>query len=184
MRVIYNSSLYKYFNKHFIDNRVINEYIITPNSITGTTRKAFRKRCKYSSHASVLTTRLYWMSRIAVYYMRSFEAEELYIINDVLLRITVGHLYSEIPYSKKLYNKIRKVVHNAIKGKYSANPVRLPSDRRTRRTRRAIRYTRRDVENALWEFTHPRENMMIPYSIYTDTVSGPTDGLVSNITNE
>lgn len=184
MRVIYNSSLYKYFNKHFIDNRVINEYIITPNSITGTTRKAFRKRCKYSSHASVLTTRLYWMSRIAVYYMRSFEAEELYIINDVLLRIKVGHLYSEIPYSKKLYNKIRKVVHNAIKGKYSTNPVRIPSDRRTRRTGRTTRYTRRDVEEALWEFTHSRENRMIPYSIYTDTVSGPTDGLISNITNE
>lgn len=154
MRVIYNSSLYKYFNKHFIDNRVINEYIITPDSITGTTRKAFRKRCKYSSHASVLTTRLYWMSRIAVYYMSSFEAEELHIINNALSRIMIGGLYSEIPYSKKLYNKIRKVVHNAIKGKYSTNPVRLPSDRRTRRARRVVSYTRQNIENALCEFTH------------------------------
>lgn len=128
MRIIFKSTLYKYFGRYFIDDRFVRENTIIPENLLGVTRKACRKRSKYLSHASTLTTRLYWMSKIAVFYEGDFDADEVYIINSTLSRIKSGNTYVEIPYSKELYNKIRKVVHNAIKGKYLKNYKKLSLD--------------------------------------------------------
>lgn len=180
MRIIFKSTLYKYFNRHFIDDRFVRENTIIPDSLLGVTRKACRKRRKYLSRASMLTARLYWMSKIAFYYKGDFEADEVFIINSTLSRIKSGDTYSEIPYSKELYNKVRKVVHNAIKGKYLRESMKLPSDEQSQER---VMLASQTLLNAIEEFTHSIENRMIPYSIYTGTISNITDSLIREIRN-
>lgn len=160
MRIIFKSTLYKYFNRHFIDDRFVRENTIIPDSLLGVTRKACRKRRKYLSRASMLTARLYWMSKIAFYYKGNFEADEVFIINSTLSRIKSGDTYSEIPYSKELYNKVRKVVHNAIKGKYLREFMKLPSDEQSQER---VMLASQTLLDAIEEFVHYNRN---DYTLY------------------
>lgn len=182
MRIIFKSTLYKYFNRHFIDDRFVRENTVIPNNLMGVTRKACRKRRKYLSRASMLTARLYWMSKIAFYYKGDFEADEVFIINSTLSRIKSGDTYSEIPYSKELYNKVRKVVHNAIKGKYLKNSMKLPPDEQSQERMRLISQTLLD---AIEEFVYYNGNN---YTLYdTPNSNMPAlrvgEGIISQIRN-
>lgn len=182
MRIIFKSTLYKYFNRHFIDDRFVRENTIIPDSLLGVTRKACRKRRKYLSRASMLTARLYWMSKIAFYYKSDFEADEVFIINSTLSKIKSGDTYAEIPYSKELYNKIRKVVHNAIKGKYLKNSMKLLPDEQSQERMRLASQTLLD---AIEEFVHYNGNS---YSLPTTSNSNLVtlnvgEGIISQIRN-
>lgn len=154
MRIIFKSTLYKYFNRHFIDDRFVRENTIIPDSLLGVTRKACRKRRKYLSRASALTASLYWMSKIAAFYKENFEPDEVLTIKNTLSIIKSGGTYAEIPYSKELYNKIRKVVHNAIKGKYLKSSMKLPDEHSQERMRLASQ----TLLDAIEEFVHYNGN--------------------------
>lgn len=182
MRIIFKSTLYKYFNRHFIDDRFVRENTVIPNNLMGVTRKACRKRRKYLSRASMLTARLYWMSKIASFYKDDFEADEVFIINSTLSKIKSGGTYAGIPYSKELYNKIRKVVHNAIKGKYLKNSMKLPPDEQSQERMRLASQTLLD---AIEEFVHYNGNS---YSLPTTSNSNlvtlnVVEGIISQIRN-
>lgn len=182
MRIIFKSTLYKYFNRHFIDDRFVRENTVIPNNLMGVTRKACRKRRKYLSRASMLTARLYWMSKIAFYYKSDFEADEVFTIKNTLSIIKSGGTYAEIPYSKELYNKIRKVVHDAIKGKYLKNSMKLPPDEQSQERMRLASQTLLD---AIEEFVHYNGNS---YSLPTTSNSNLVtlnvgEGIISQIRN-
>ena len=182
MRIIFKSTLYKYFNRHFIDDRFVRENTIIPDSLLGVTRKACRKRRKYLSRASMLTARLYWMSNIAFYYKSDFEADEVFIINSTLSKIKSGDTYSEIPYSKELYNKIRKVVHNAIKGKYLKNSMKLPPDEHSQER---IRLASQTLLDAIEGFVHYNGNNYTLYDIPNSNMPAICvgEGIINQIRN-
>ena len=145
-------------------------------------RKSCRKRRKYLSRSSTLTAILYWMSNIAFYYKGDFDADEVFIINSTLSRIRSGGTYAEIPYSKELYNKIRKVVHNAIKGKYLKNSMKLPPDEQSQER---IRLASQTLLDAIEEFVHYNGNN---YTLYdTPNSNMPAicvgEGIISQIRN-
>lgn len=179
---MFKSTLYKYFNRHFIDDRFIRENTIIPDSLLGVTRKACRKRRKYLSRASMLTARLYWMSKIAAFYKENFEPDEVFIINSTLSKIKSGGTYAETPYSKELYNKIRKVVHNVIKGKYLKNSMKLPPDEHSQER---IRLASQTLLDAIEEFVHYNRN---DYTLYNSPNGNmPTlnvgEGIINQIRN-
>lgn len=182
MRIIFKSTLYKYFDRHFIDDRFVRENTIIPNSLLGVTRKACRKRRKYLSRASMLTARLYWMSKIASFYKDDFEADEVFTINGTLSIIRSGGTYAEIPYSKELYNKIRKVVHNAIKGKYLKDSMKLPPDEQSQER---IRLASQTLLDAIEEFVHYNGNSYsLPTTSNSDLVTlNVGEGIISQIRN-
>lgn len=123
MRAIFKTSLYKYFRRYFMDSRMAPNYDTVTCDILGANRKACRKRRRYYSHINTLTTRLYWIIKIAANSPDSFTKKELTAIRIVLSNMERGVLYSKIPYSDNLYNKIRKVVHDALYDKALKNHV-------------------------------------------------------------
>lgn len=122
--VIYESSLFKYFSKNFTDVRKPKLNVTIPDYLTGATRKITRKRNRYYAYIDILTKRLYWITKIAYHFTDNFKETELYNIRNTLINIEGGYSYSEIPYEKELYDKIRKVVHNVIKNKISIGTTR------------------------------------------------------------
>lgn len=182
MRIIFKSTLYKYFNRHFIDDRFVRENTVIPNNLMGVTRKACRKRRKYLSRASMLTARLYWMSKIAFYYKSDFEADEVFTIKNTLSIIKSGGTYAEIPYSKELYNKIRKVVHDAIKGKYLKSSMKLPLDEQSQERMRLASQTLLD---AIEEFVHYNGNNHTLYDTPNSNMFTleAGEGLINRINN-
>lgn len=179
---MFKSTLYKYFNRHFIDDRVVRENTIIPNNLMGVTRKACRKRRRYLSRASALTARLYWMSKIAAFYKENFEPDEVFTIKGTLSIVKSGGTYAEIPYSKELYNKIRKVVHNAIKGKYLKNSMKLPPDEPSQERMRLASQTLLD---AMEEFVHYNRNNHTLYDTPNSNMFTleAGEGLINRINN-
>ena len=146
MRAIFKSSLYKYFRSHFTDNRLHSGIVCTPGNMLENTRKSRRKRYAYYHYVNIMTMRLYWMTKIALCYPDSFEELELPIVVNTLISMHRGATYASIPYSKELYNKIRKVVHDAMQGKFSKSPIKPPIVKFSQ-----LKYVYKEIPNILEE---------------------------------